>query len=395
MTLPTPPRYAVIPQEIRDQAYAAAKPKRALLADFLSILSLAWKSNYQNTPDLNEKELWEWLKLSRRQYFEKKAEMEAMGWLRSSHPRIGCVQFDFSRSFSAHGASAENRTQVRKTAPVLSIEEEESINDLNIIKSSSSSKINEVRKTVPDASSAFSANKASRQLITRMISNLHLVFDPFKHGVLEVRKEFKELNPEHVLGWIVKAYQDRERLKGGSGPIGLLVSRLRSGEAPNAFFVDNAQEILPERYMEKIGLYQADCPYCDLRLPTRSALQTHIEAEHPEPEEDESEETVFETAPTDPSVLEPINGGMNARQAWESILGQLQMEMPRAHFNTWVRNAEAARFDGNTLYVAVRNGYARDWLESRLTATVNRLLIGVLNSSDITVQFVTYDEVPA
>ena len=28
---------------------------------------------------------------------------------------------------------------------------------------------------------------------------------------------------------------------------------------------------------------------------------------------------------------------MNAEQAWQSVLGQLQMEMPRASFDTWSR----------------------------------------------------------
>ena len=31
---------------------------------------------------------------------------------------------------------------------------------------------------------------------------------------------------------------------------------------------------------------------------------------------------------------------MNPEQAWQSVLGQLQMEMPRASFDTWVRDTE-------------------------------------------------------
>ncbi len=40
--------------------------------------------------------------------------------------------------------------------------------------------------------------------------------------------------------------------------------------------------------------------------------------------------------------------------------------------------------------IATRNAYARDWLESRLTSTVQRLLIGILNQS-VSVQFVVRD----
>lgn len=70
---------------------------------------------------------------------------------------------------------------------------------------------------------------------------------------------------------------------------------------------------------------------------------------------------------------------MNAEQAWQSVLGQLQMEMPRASFDTWVRDTRPVSFQNGKLIIGVRNAYARDWLENRLASTVNRLLSGVLN----------------
>ena len=81
---------------------------------------------------------------------------------------------------------------------------------------------------------------------------------------------------------------------------------------------------------------------------------------------------------------------MNPLQAWQSVLGQLQIEMPRASFDTWVRDTEALTLDRDVLTVAARNVYARDWLEARLTSTVQRLLIGILNQA-VTVQFVVSD----
>lgn len=78
---------------------------------------------------------------------------------------------------------------------------------------------------------------------------------------------------------------------------------------------------------------------------------------------------------------------MNAEQAWQSVLGQLQMEMPRASFDTWVRDTRPVSFHNGTLTIGVRNAYARDWLENRLASTVNRLLGGILNGS-VAVSFV-------
>jgi chromosomal replication initiator protein len=78
---------------------------------------------------------------------------------------------------------------------------------------------------------------------------------------------------------------------------------------------------------------------------------------------------------------------MNAEQAWQSVLSQLQMEMPRASYDTWVRDTRPLAYENGVITVGVRNAYARDWLESRLATTVSRLLIGVLNSN-VTVDFV-------
>ena len=78
---------------------------------------------------------------------------------------------------------------------------------------------------------------------------------------------------------------------------------------------------------------------------------------------------------------------MNAEQAWQSVLGQLQMEMPRASFDTWVRDTRPVSYHEGTLTISVRNAYARDWLESRLASTVSRLLLGIMNVS-VAVNFI-------
>jgi DnaA-like protein len=84
---------------------------------------------------------------------------------------------------------------------------------------------------------------------------------------------------------------------------------------------------------------------------------------------------------------------MNAEQAWQSALGQLQMEMPRASFDTWVRDTKAVSYQEGILTVGVRNAYAREWLESRLASTVSRLLVGVMNAN-IAVNFVVNEPEP-
>ena len=80
---------------------------------------------------------------------------------------------------------------------------------------------------------------------------------------------------------------------------------------------------------------------------------------------------------------------MKAEQAWQAVLGQLQMDMPKASFDTWVRNAEIVSYEDNVFIIGVPNTYARDWLESRLTSKIKRLLCGIMNRT-VSVRFIVW-----
>jgi hypothetical protein len=70
---------------------------------------------------------------------------------------------------------------------------------------------------------------------------------------------------------------------------------------------------------------------------------------------------------------------MKAEQAWQAALGQLQLEMPRPVFDTWVSEAELVAHEDGEFIIGVPNAYARDWLDNRLSSTVTRLLTGIMN----------------
>ncbi|HEX7973139.1 MAG TPA: chromosomal replication initiator protein DnaA [Anaerolineales bacterium] len=72
---------------------------------------------------------------------------------------------------------------------------------------------------------------------------------------------------------------------------------------------------------------------------------------------------------------------MKAEQAWKAAVGQLQMEMPKAAFDTWVRDTELISYEDGCFIIGVQNAYARDWLQNRLSSTVVRMLTGIMNRS--------------
>ena len=85
---------------------------------------------------------------------------------------------------------------------------------------------------------------------------------------------------------------------------------------------------------------------------------------------------------------------MNAERLWQAALGQLQMEMPRATFDTWVRDAELLAYEDGAFIVGVQNAYARDWLEDRMLATIKRVLTGLAGRT-VEVRFVVWQGDPA
>jgi chromosomal replication initiator protein len=80
---------------------------------------------------------------------------------------------------------------------------------------------------------------------------------------------------------------------------------------------------------------------------------------------------------------------MRADQAWQAALGQLEMEMPKAAFDTWVKETEMLAYEDGSFMIGVHNAYARDWLQSRLSSKVTRLLTGIMDRT-VEVRFVVW-----
>ncbi|MCJ7518056.1 MAG: chromosomal replication initiator protein DnaA [Anaerolineaceae bacterium] len=85
---------------------------------------------------------------------------------------------------------------------------------------------------------------------------------------------------------------------------------------------------------------------------------------------------------------------MDAQQAWQAALGQFQMDMPKASYDTWVRDSRFISHRENTITIGVNNAYARDWLESRLKTTAERLLTSILGCTEKLVFVVNSAEEP-
>jgi hypothetical protein len=66
-----------------------------------------------------------------------------------------------------------------------------------------------------------------------------------------------------------------------------------------------------------------------------------------------------------------------AEKLWEMTLGQLQLQMTRATFDTWLRDTWLVSADDGLWQVGVKNDAAREWLENRLHDAVSRTVTNI------------------
>ena len=82
---------------------------------------------------------------------------------------------------------------------------------------------------------------------------------------------------------------------------------------------------------------------------------------------------------------------MQAERLWQAALGQLQVEMPRAKFETWIRDAELLSYEDGEFVIGVKNAFARDWLDDRLRPTIKQVLGGIAGRT-VDVRFVVWQQ---
>ncbi len=65
---------------------------------------------------------------------------------------------------------------------------------------------------------------------------------------------------------------------------------------------------------------------------------------------------------------------MDAIRLWRAAVGQLELELAKPTFDTWLRNTWAVSYEDGVLVIGVQSAYAKDWLENRLYALIQRVV---------------------
>jgi len=167
----------------------------------------------------------------------------------------------------------------------------------------------------------------------------------------------ERVNPMDALKWIAYAWKNNNL----NSPCGLIYSRLKKhAKPPEGVEIDS----LPNWALKALG------------------FEVNEAESNDEPAEQETGETVA-TMSADASVTETVTA------LWESVKTSLQAEMPRASFETWLRDTQPVKYNG-ALWVGARNQYGAEWLSDKLSTTVERLLVEA--GHPLPVKFVILDD---
>lgn len=82
---------------------------------------------------------------------------------------------------------------------------------------------------------------------------------------------------------------------------------------------------------------------------------------------------------------------INPQRLWQATLGELELKMARATFDTWLRDTHSIGIENaDTLVIGVKNGYAVEWLENRLYPVIRRTLTR-LTGQEVKARFVVWE----
>ena len=65
---------------------------------------------------------------------------------------------------------------------------------------------------------------------------------------------------------------------------------------------------------------------------------------------------------------------MNNNELWQSVLAQVQLNVSRANFATWFKNAEIISQKKEKVIVSVPNSFVKEWLENKYNKTIFKII---------------------
>ncbi|MDR3582016.1 MAG: chromosomal replication initiator protein DnaA [Candidatus Pacebacteria bacterium] len=77
---------------------------------------------------------------------------------------------------------------------------------------------------------------------------------------------------------------------------------------------------------------------------------------------------------------------MDLEQIWQSTLGEMEIQLSRAHFATWLKNSQLIEKKNDTFVVALPNSFTKTWVENKY----QKNLLGIIRNFDGSVKKIEF-----
>lgn len=81
----------------------------------------------------------------------------------------------------------------------------------------------------------------------------------------------------------------------------------------------------------------------------------------------------------------------SAKEIWERALGELQIQVSKPNYITWLKNGQGISYQDNIFIVGVPSIFVAEWLSKRLYSLVRKTLANIIGE-DVDVQFVVHGQ---
>lgn len=77
---------------------------------------------------------------------------------------------------------------------------------------------------------------------------------------------------------------------------------------------------------------------------------------------------------------------MDLEQMWQSTLGEMQIQLSKAHFATWLKNSQLVEKKNDTIVVALPNNFTKTWVENKYQKNI----LGIMRGFDGSVKKIEF-----
>jgi chromosomal replication initiator protein len=76
----------------------------------------------------------------------------------------------------------------------------------------------------------------------------------------------------------------------------------------------------------------------------------------------------------------------SSREIWEAALGELQVQVNKANFDTWLKDTTGVKYQDELFVIGAPNAFVAEWLESRLNSLIKKTLASIIGNH-VDIQF--------